>query len=58
MDFEKLNTSVTPINSAHLMSNGTHTVTGAFGFMCKYITKVVLEKGMDVITLTNSPGGI
>jgi uncharacterized protein YbjT (DUF2867 family) len=31
-------------------------VTGAFGFAGKYITKALLEKGIDVLTLTNSPG--
>ena len=32
-----------------------HCVTGAFGYSGKYIAKLLLEKGMDVITLTNSP---
>jgi nucleoside-diphosphate-sugar epimerase len=32
-----------------------HAVTGAFGYSGKYIAKRLLEKGNDVITLTNSP---
>jgi len=34
----------------------THAVTGAFGYSGKYIAQRLLEKGRDVITLTNSPG--
>jgi NADH dehydrogenase len=33
-----------------------NAVTGAFGFAGKYITIALLEKGIDVLTLTNSPG--
>ncbi len=32
----------------------THAVTGAFGYSGKYIAGLLLEKGIDVITLTNS----
>ena len=32
-----------------------HAVTGAFGYLGKYITFRLLNKGCDVITLTNSP---
>src|ERR1035437_7624674 len=32
-----------------------HAVTGAFGYLGKYITSRLLNKGCDVITLTNSP---
>lgn len=32
-----------------------HAVTGAFGYLGKYITTRLLAKGCDVITLTNSP---
>lgn len=32
-----------------------HAVTGAFGYLGKYITTRLLRKGCDVITLTNSP---
>jgi len=31
-----------------------HAVTGAFGYSGKYITQRLLDKGLDVITLTNS----
>ncbi len=32
-----------------------HAVTGAFGYLGKYITTRLLDKGHEVITLTNSP---
>ncbi|MDH5679253.1 MAG: NAD(P)H-binding protein [Nitrospinota bacterium] len=32
-----------------------HAVTGAFGYSGKYITTRLLERGVEVITLTNSP---
>jgi uncharacterized protein YbjT (DUF2867 family) len=32
-----------------------HAVTGAFGYSGKYIAQRLLDKGHDVITLTNSP---
>ncbi|MCP5108817.1 MAG: NAD(P)H-binding protein [bacterium] len=32
-----------------------HTVTGAFGYSGKYIARRLLDKGHEVITLTNSP---
>jgi len=32
----------------------THAVTGAFGYSGKYIAQRLLDKGQDVITLTNS----
>ncbi len=35
--------------------NELHAVTGAFGYLGKYITTRLLNKGCDVITLTNSP---
>jgi uncharacterized protein YbjT (DUF2867 family) len=38
------------------MTEGIHTVTGAFGFAGKYITKQLIENGCNVRTLTNSPG--
>lgn len=33
----------------------THAVTGAFGYSGKYIAQRLLDKGQEVITLTNSP---
>ncbi len=33
----------------------THAVTGAYGFSGKYITKILLEKGIKVRNITNSP---
>ncbi len=33
----------------------THTVTGAFGFTGRYIAGLLLERGYNVRTLTNSP---
>jgi NADH dehydrogenase len=33
---------------------GVHAVTGAFGYSGKYIARRLIEKGEDVITLTNS----
>lgn len=35
--------------------NELHAVTGAFGYLGKYITRRLLNKGCNVITLTNSP---
>lgn len=32
----------------------THAVTGAFGYSGKYIARLLLDQGFDVITLTNS----
>ena len=32
-----------------------HAVTGAFGYLGKYITSRLLNQGHDVVTLTNSP---
>lgn len=32
-----------------------HAVTGAFGYSGRYITKHLLDRGLQVITLTNSP---
>ena len=32
-----------------------HAVTGAFGYTGKYLAKMLLDKGHEVITLTNSP---
>ncbi len=37
------------------MSSQRHAVTGAFGYSGKYITQRLLDKGCEVITLTNSP---
>jgi NADH dehydrogenase len=34
--------------------NNIHAVTGAFGFSGKYITRRLLDKGYQIITLTNS----
>ena len=36
------------------MKRNKHTVTGAFGYSGKYIAKRLLERGHEVITLTNS----
>ncbi len=36
------------------MEQGRHAVTGAFGYSGKYIAKRLLDKGHEVITLTNS----
>lgn len=33
----------------------THVVTGAFGYSGKYITRRLLDQGVRVVTLTNSP---
>jgi NADH dehydrogenase len=35
--------------------NELHAVTGAFGYSGKYITRQLLNRGLDVLTLTNSP---
>ncbi|MCZ6769587.1 MAG: NAD-dependent epimerase/dehydratase family protein, partial [Acidobacteria bacterium] len=37
------------------MKQTLHAVTGAFGYSGKYIAKRLLERGHEVITLTNSP---
>ena len=37
------------------MSTSIHAVTGAFGYSGKYIARKLLERGCEVITLTNSP---
>lgn len=37
------------------MKKTFHAVTGAFGYSGKYITKRLLDRGHEVITLTNSP---
>ena len=37
------------------MKKTLHAVTGAFGYSGKYITKRLLDRGHEVITLTNSP---
>jgi len=37
------------------MKQSHHAVTGAFGYSGKYIAKRLLDRGHDVITLTNSP---
>lgn len=34
----------------------THAVTGAFGYSGKYIARRLLDRGLRVVTLTNSPG--
>ena len=33
-----------------------HVVTGAFGYSGKYIARRLLDRGVRVATLTNSPG--
>ena len=33
-----------------------HAVTGAYGYTGKHIAKLLLERGREVVTLTNSPG--
>jgi len=38
------------------MKQTLHAVTGAFGYSGKYIAKRLLDRGHEVITLTNSPG--
>jgi len=38
-----------------MMKREIHAVTGAFGYSGKYIASRLLEKGAEVITLTNSP---
>ena len=35
---------------------GFHVVTGAFGYSGRYITQRLLDAGVEVRTLTNSPG--
>ncbi|MCB7129766.1 MAG: NAD(P)-dependent oxidoreductase, partial [Candidatus Brocadiales bacterium] len=37
------------------MKQTHHAVTGAFGYSGKYIAKRLLDRGHEVITLTNSP---
>ena len=37
------------------MDKTVHAVTGAFGYSGKYIARRLLDRGHDVITLTNSP---
>ena len=37
------------------MKKTLHAVTGAFGYSGKYIAKRLLDRGYEVITLTNSP---
>jgi NADH dehydrogenase len=37
------------------MNNCIHAVTGAFGYSGRYIAQKLLERGVEVITLTNSP---
>jgi len=37
------------------MKQALHAVTGAFGYSGKYIAKRLLDRGHEVITLTNSP---
>ncbi|HUT57639.1 MAG TPA: NAD-dependent epimerase/dehydratase family protein [Phycisphaerae bacterium] len=37
------------------MKQTLHAVTGAFGHSGKYIAKRLLDRGQEVITLTNSP---
>lgn len=37
------------------MKQTLHAVTGAFGYSGKYIAKNLLDRGYEVITLTNSP---
>ena len=39
-----------------MSSNDLHVVTGAFGYSGKYIAARLLERGIRVRTLTNSPG--
>ncbi len=36
-------------------NKSTHMVTGAYGFTGKYIAKLLLEEGVPVATITNSP---
>jgi uncharacterized protein YbjT (DUF2867 family) len=38
------------------MKKTLHAVTGAFGYSGRYIAKRLLDRGHEVITLTNSPG--
>jgi uncharacterized protein YbjT (DUF2867 family) len=38
-----------------MSSSESHAVTGAFGYSGRYITTRLLEAGVNVITLTNSP---
>ena len=37
------------------MSSDVHAVTGAFGYSGKYIARRLLDAGLNVVTLTNSP---
>ena len=37
------------------MNQTIHAVTGAFGYSGKYIAQRLLDRGHEVITLTNSP---
>ena len=38
-----------------MSADGIHAVTGAFGYSGKYITRRLLARGHDVLTLTGSP---
>jgi uncharacterized protein YbjT (DUF2867 family) len=38
-----------------MSQDGSHAVTGAFGYSGKYIARRLLDEGRTVITLTNSP---
>lgn len=38
-----------------MVDSAIHAVTGAFGYSGKYIAQRLLDKGQEVITLTNSP---
>ena len=38
-----------------MKTNGFHTITGAFGYSGKYIAKRLLEQGIKIRTITNSP---
>ena len=40
------------------MTKQVHAVTGAFGFSGRYIATRLLEKGHEVVTLTNSPNRV
>jgi NADH dehydrogenase len=37
------------------MKKTLHAVTGAFGYSGKYFAKHLLDRGHEVVTLTNSP---
>lgn len=47
--------SITPFSDTETSMEERHAVTGAFGYLGRYIASRLLQKNHEVITLTNSP---